>query len=83
MVEKTFSPMRIYPNPATSQIEYEYSEIITEILLYNTYGDVVLIKKSNSNSGTINFDQLENGIYFLRLKSKSGAVIRKSLIKQN
>ncbi len=73
----------VYPNPTSNIINIksttENNLNITEILLINTMGQVVIQKqlKSTNNFLQINVEHLPKGIYFLNIRTNKDAVIKK------
>lgn len=61
----------IYPNPAKDQITIQNSEFINNnYLIYNSIGQ--LVKQGKTETGIIEFKDLENGVYFLRINNIEG-----------
>lgn len=84
MVRKSGSvkSVRMYPNPATSQVNLEFSNAKGNyvISLYNQAGQEVLTQKSSITYGvqyiTINRNSLNSGSYVVRVRStESGEVL--------
>ncbi|NOX47520.1 MAG: T9SS type A sorting domain-containing protein [Chlorobi bacterium] len=74
----------IYPNPASYELFVQFEDIQknTFIEIYDLYGKMVKqIKVANSELSKINISNLEQGIYVLRVKSLSGMISRKFLVK--
>lgn len=69
--------LSVYPNPTTNQLNISSTFSIESIEIYNQLGSLVF--QSNSNENDIS--SLVNGIYFLKVKSKSDAVAIKRFIK--
>ena len=64
-------PIRIYPNPAENEIRILADQAIS-IRLYDVDGRLRL----NSNKTLINTSQLSPGIYFIEVRSDSGALLK-------
>ena len=65
----------IYPNPVKSQIYLNTDENIESVSIINTFGQTV-----NSNLidyATVDTSNLSNGIYFLKIDTDNGMVIKK------
>lgn len=76
---------RIFPNPATTQINIEMNEVESsmQIALYDLLGKKIKETVQPSNRLTnIDVSDLQNGIYFLQIENKGG-VIRKEKIVLN
>lgn len=70
---------KIYPNPANDVLHVEGSEVIL-VEVYNIMGQSVL--SVNENFKSINISSLQNGIYFVRLKSNDGEKTVKLVIEK-
>ncbi|MBV1922802.1 MAG: T9SS type A sorting domain-containing protein [Flavobacteriaceae bacterium] len=78
LLEKTFS---FYPNPASQEItiiSHNDSEI--SVLAYSVLGEEVFNKNINTNQTKLNISDLKKGVYFLKIASSQGWIIKK-LIK--
>ena len=71
--------INIYPIPCNENLTIQSSEDIECFTIYNCLGS--LIKAQVINSNVINVSNIENGVYFLELKTKDGRLIRKKFIK--
>jgi hypothetical protein len=58
----------IYPNPATSQITLQTTEVIKQISIFNLSGQVV----QTENKNTFSVQNLPAGIYVLRVQTEGG-----------
>ena len=68
--ENTTQNIRIYPNPATSQLTLNTTEQIQRISILNITGKTV--KTIVSNNSTIDVSDLTKGIYFLQIQTGNG-----------
>ena len=60
--------LKIYPNPAVSEITISGEELVNEnIEIYNLLGQKVLEQKLMANENKINISQLSKGIYTVKL----------------
>lgn len=68
----------VYPNPTTSIVKIDDSNFtLKNIEVYNIIGEKVLISSKNE----INLEALVNGVYVLKVQSKSGNIATKRIIK--
>lgn len=75
--------INIYPNPATSQLVFEYnnSELITEYSIVNSEGKVQFQHTSRiSATHTVDVSRLSVGVYFLQLTNNKGTKLSKKFI---
>ncbi len=59
----------VYPNPASDIIYLKSTEKVESITLYSIDGKVLLL--THDDTGTINVQHLETGLYLLEIRSKS------------
>ncbi|MDB5283280.1 MAG: hypothetical protein JWO06_2355 [Bacteroidota bacterium] len=69
--------LKIYPNPFTTQLKLESSEIIERIELTNVLGEKILEQKVSSNNPTINLPYLTDGVYFVKVEGDGFQQVRK------
>ncbi|MCW3085734.1 MAG: cell surface receptor domain protein [Bacteroidetes bacterium] len=85
--DKPSSEVKIYPNPAISQITVEIAEFkkenTYEVLVYDVLGKVVLTVGVNNQLTTIDRGALPAGIYFIQVLSKKEVVANEKVIIQN
>jgi uncharacterized protein (TIGR02145 family) len=84
IMEKDITPgPNIYPNPSNGLINIAFAESIKDsrIDVINSFGQVVLTKKLNTSNSTIDLSKLAKGMYFIRVQSGSGVVVRKVIIE--
>lgn len=83
--ESDLNVMQVYPNPAKDQITIEHSFEIdgsSTLLITNILGEQLLTEPLISTSEKINIESLQNGIYFVTLKSKREIVTQKLIINR-
>ncbi|NOX48459.1 MAG: T9SS type A sorting domain-containing protein [Chlorobi bacterium] len=71
----------IYPNPATSYVNIPGIEAGKEIRAYNLTGEVVMVKDAVIPSTRIDVSNLDNGVYFIKIDSLQGEIVKKLVIK--
>lgn len=69
----------VYPNPATSVLSFNIDNI-ESVIIADVLGKVVLSETVQANS--ISVDNLNSGIYFLLVKTQSGAEAKVKFIKE-
>lgn len=78
--ENIFSTISIYPNPSGhSFIISDTDHSIDEVEVYNILGEMILIQEGKGNSSPIIIDAsaLNIGVYFARIITERGTVVRK------
>jgi hypothetical protein len=69
----------VYPNPAKNMLHVE-GVGLTQVEVFNIMGQSVM--KINENFETINIGHLQNGIYFIRIKTTEGEKTVKLVIEK-
>ena len=63
--------IKFYPNPVVSSFTIEAEDIITNVEVYNSIGQLVYSEVPNKLNTTMNFESLPNAIYFVKVISNS------------
>ena len=79
-VDEAFHNFGLYPNPASNQINLRAGETIDEFKIFTLSGQLVLEQPVSAKSFSLNVEQLDTGIYFIRVTIGSEAATYK-LIK--
>jgi hypothetical protein len=77
--------LNIYPNPATSEINYVISDgnTIRKIDLFDATGRIVIsLDGLNTNKFTLNRNQLNQGLYFSKIELGNKTILSKKIIIQ-
>lgn len=64
--------VKIFPNPADEQVNFVSQEIMEQLIVYSVSGKAVHQSKPQKLETSINLEKWETGIYFVKIKSKSG-----------
>ncbi len=76
------SSINLFPNPFTTRLTLNTGvNEQTTVSLYNFLGQQVL-RKTFTNSTTINAEQLTDGIYFYELRNSKGTLKTGKVVKQ-
>ena len=70
--------INIYPNPTSGKITINTNEIIESIYVKNIIGKDV--NQYNRNNKNIDLSLLENGVYFINIKTQKGIHIKKLIL---
>jgi len=73
----------LYPNPAKSEINLQWSQSDeVSLRMYNSQGKLLYFKPQQSltNTYTIDVSTMASGIYFLRINNQQGVLTRKVII---
>ena len=63
--------IKFYPNPVVSSFTIEAQDIITNVEVYNSIGQLVYSEIPNKLNTTMNFESLPSAIYFVKVISNS------------
>lgn len=69
--QNTLTGLSVYPNPAGNVVTISNNEVINNVDLYNSMGQMVLRAAPNATEATLNLDTLAAGVYFASVKSGS------------
>ena len=79
--EELKSRLKIFPNPATSVLNFNLeNESSVSAIISDVLGKEVLAETTHTNSITV--DKLKSGIYFITVKTESGAEAKLKFIKE-
>lgn len=68
--------VNIYPNPATDVINIELGENASDIVIYNSLGQVIRHLAEISGTVQVNISDLDAGMYFIKINNKVEKVVR-------
>lgn len=74
-----YPSMTLYPNPSQGKVNLKTNDQIEQIIVINAQGQVVL--EILENTKVLNLDNLNSGVYFVRIKTDTGNYFSK-LIKE-
>jgi len=80
--ENTGLAVKLYPNPATGYVIIESGIEIEYISVLNILGENILEVKDSGKSIIINTEQIEAGVYLVRIKSGGASVTRQLIISK-
>jgi hypothetical protein len=75
--------VNVYPNPSTGVFDVQCSMFnLKNAEVYDVLGNPLLQKTLNSKQGTLNLSGVNNGVYFLTLKTEQGIITQKLIIQK-
>jgi hypothetical protein len=80
IIENVAASMRLYPVPVEQTLFIETSEIISSVELFNVVGVKVMDKLEPEDQ--IDLSQLEEGVYFIRIRTYNGEVYTGKVMKK-
>jgi hypothetical protein len=73
--------INLYPNPATDKLSVEVPFGIfsdkSAVSIYSVQGQLLLQNKINTERTELNISELANGVYFIKLTTLDGSLVRK------
>ena len=75
---ETFS---VYPNPGKGVFNVN-SLYDGNLSVYNSIGTIVFYKNCQEGQSELDLEQLEDGIYYIRLDGQSGSILKKIMIRR-
>ena len=81
-MEEWFSrELKTYPNPASTLLNIEISDIEFSVQLTDINGRLLVNKDSNNGKAQLYLDALSDGIYILSIQNGSNRLARKIIIQ--
>ncbi|MDD3687436.1 MAG: T9SS type A sorting domain-containing protein, partial [Bacteroidales bacterium] len=74
--------LRIYPNPSSGLINFEFGDIIESISVYNNLGQLMIDQSINDYSSNLNIESLPQGIYLVKVNTASETIIKKVILNK-
>ena len=75
--ESNGNTVTLYPNPVKDKLTVEAKEAINKVEIYNLVGTLVYSQKNCASKVEITTAELQSGIYFIRLTTKSASETRR------
>lgn len=66
----------VYPNPTSGQLTIE-AEAMTAVSVYDLVGQCVMRQSVDNDQAVIDMDNLQNGIYMIKVETRNGAVMQR------
>ena len=72
----------IYPNPSTGLFSISSKEDINSVSIFNSVGKLLFLQEyiSVSNKTTVDLSQLKQGVYYIKISSRSGIITKQIII---
>lgn len=74
--------VKIYPNPATNELNISSDEEIKTITIYNLQGAMIAELNPNSAFSNLNISNYQTGLYFVKILTENDEVVTMKLIKK-
>lgn len=78
--EMTFSNVSVYPNPASSWLQFYSTSVINSISIVNAMGQIMSIHQVQSHNPTLDISNLTRGVYTVRMTVDGRVLTRKVVI---
>jgi hypothetical protein len=72
---------RVYPNPASDKVNLETIENIKHVTLLNVGGQRIYDAVLDANHVSLNTSSFDKGVYFLKIETEKGKIIKKLIIE--
>lgn len=79
-VKNLSSSFRIYPNPSTGFLNFEFGEIIESVSVYNNLGQLLINQSIKDYSATLNLESIPQGIYLVKVNAAGQTIIKKIIL---
>ena len=80
-IDEFSSAFNLYPNPANDRLHIESKVKINEVTIYDVYGRQQELSAISGQQTVIDVTRLNNGIYFVKIVTDNGEVIKR-FVKQ-
>ncbi|MBR5147138.1 MAG: leucine-rich repeat domain-containing protein [Bacteroidales bacterium] len=81
-IEEETASFGIYPNPVSDRLFIETEMNVEEVVVYDVYGrHQVTETPSHQGNMTVDVKNLSNGIYFVRVKTENGEMVKRFVKK--
>lgn len=75
--------LSVYPNPTTDVLNIACKELLNDITIYDITGKQIhAIKNINTKEAFVDMSRFNSGIYFLKIKMKTGEISTRKVIKK-
>lgn len=74
--------LNVFPNPAIGSLNIESDDMISELSIINSTGQVVLNRQANQYLVDLDVAHLNNGFYFITVKLKNGGKEVRKFVKR-
>jgi len=74
--------LQLFPNPTSGLVTVNSAVLIKNLSVLDNSGRLLLVKEVDALNCTLDLKQLKEGLYFIRIQTSEGEVVRKiSVIK--
>ena len=79
-----FAGLVVYPNPATTEVSFEYSSEseATQVQLFDLLGNLVFNNTFSKESSTVNTSSLNNGVYIYKLATANHSSVGRLIVNK-
>ena len=77
-IEKFY--LKLFPNPTDGILNFSTSSNIEELQILDLHGKIILETNLNTNNGSIDLKNFNNGIYTVKAFSKTGIIHEKIIL---
>lgn len=73
--------LRVYPNPASTNLQIDFPSGIHQMTISNTLGQEMIVLRDIAHRATIDCSDWQSGIYLLHLRSNNQTIVQRILIQ--
>lgn len=83
--QKEMRSINIFPNPSDRYIEISSeNDFIESVEVINTFGKLLFEEKNiRTNSLKLNIEEIQNGVYFIKIYTATSCIVKKIIIRKN
>ncbi len=83
-IQNIATQLACYPNPFINDVYFvsDGSKNFSQALVYNSLGQMVYSENLQEGTNRIELNNLEKGVYFLRLQTNDGNILTQQIVKQ-
>jgi GH35 family endo-1,4-beta-xylanase len=78
--ELSESALKVYPNPATNDLNIDYDKAPYNVLLFNSVGVLIQSEVAENPSHKMNVGHLNKGFYLIRIQDKENNTVTRKVI---
>ena len=71
----------VYPNPASGTFQIQGKSIIDKVVLYNSFGQQLIVQQPTAANLDIDISVLSVGVYFVSIESEGHQMVKKLIVE--
>ncbi|HOE39890.1 MAG TPA: T9SS type A sorting domain-containing protein [Bacteroidales bacterium] len=82
VIQESANKITLYPNPAKNIVNISSNNSIEKISVYDILGKNILTINPNNSKSVVNINDLNKGLYFIKVKTENGSESTHKLVKE-